>query len=975
MGSNNYTLFNVPFSENLIDYALKLVSDNCIFVFPTRISAAKAREKFLENWKFEDCEFISIDDFKDFLILPSEPPLTDEKRLLCLYQALTSEDKDFFHLYTYFDLIGWGNNFFQFFEELNDEKVNPDEIKNNVALQDWQEKFLAKILTIRENYQKLLKQKGFTDPIFYRVASQIKVPFTNYKVIWVNQFYYSNLELAILNALQDSENEVVVISQTENPDFNPQNRKITPLNLENLAKDDYLTEKIEVIETENEDQMVISFLGKLAQKQNIEGASAIIDSHFWDKHYRNLMDPARFDFSFAINLINSSPYQFLNVLREHLEALTTLSFQDKEISALPIKLILDAVGNESFVHYYFPEDTLQSKKILLQELTSLRKKDIYWLDKNLNCLQVFHNPPYFNKLTGLVDKHFALLEEIAKIKSPSDFINLIDNQDNSSSLNIKRMCSENEILYSDLLEQFYQRIANFASTDNLQLVQDWNAFFASSGKDLALNIFHLFLDYIENAGYKFSYEINKKNNPIPITNILDSRNLCYDNLIIFHAIEGEFPSAPKPVWLLNENQRGQLGLKTYNDLREWERYYFFRQILSSRNVLIYTYRNMELDIEPGSFVTELQHLDENHKLGDIQFHQEKATVLLSDLYKARQKKYVSDEFNLLSPYPNYLLNKEENQIIDKKEFFILPCEPQNDFGEDLSLTCSYYNLQQLLDNQFVWFIKWIQQLEEIDFRPQDTISAKTVGTLVHRFISDLLSPLNGEAIPLNKLQSVLCQPEEKLSAQFKSLLSLNDFFFTIPQNYSLQFLKDIYSSHLAQSMHIFYQNFLSPLLKNIQFTLFTESGKYEEGTTKDALLPYNDSENLENKIEVRLSGRSDLRIETPEFNIIVDFKTGQYNNNQLYFYIYLYYGINNDKKILLTFWDIKDMEATKSKIDEKEYYKDMEKAITWRNNIYDTLNKCVTEGYKLGKNVSQLNQMKRITRADLYHPNQGGNNE
>jgi len=157
--------------------------------------------------------------------------------------------------------------------------------------------------------------------------------------------------------------------------------------------------------------------------------------------------------------------------------------------------------------------------------------------------------------------------------------------------------------------------------------------------------------------------------------------------------------------------------------------------------------------------------------------------------------------------------------------------------------------------------------------------------------------------------------------------------------------------------------------------LFTESGKYEEGTTKDALLPYNDSENLENKIEVRLSGRSDLRIETPEFNIIVDFKTGQYNNNQLYFYIYLYYGINNDKKILLTFWDIKDMEATKSKIDEKEYYKDMEKAITWRNNIYDTLNKCVTEGYKLGKNVSQLNQMKRITRADLYHPNQGGNNE
>ncbi|MCB5245821.1 MAG: hypothetical protein LHW61_04100 [Candidatus Cloacimonetes bacterium] len=175
MGSNNYTLHYIPFSENLLDFALKQVSDNSILVFPTRVSAEKAREKFLRNWSFEDCEFISIDDFKDYLILPSEPPLTDEKRLLCLYQALKPEDKEFFHFYTYFDLINWGNNFFQFFEELNDENINPEEIKNRANLLQWQEEFLDKILVIRNNLKQLLNQKGLSDPIFYRLASQIKL--------------------------------------------------------------------------------------------------------------------------------------------------------------------------------------------------------------------------------------------------------------------------------------------------------------------------------------------------------------------------------------------------------------------------------------------------------------------------------------------------------------------------------------------------------------------------------------------------------------------------------------------------------------------------------------------------------------------------------------------------------------------------------------------------------------------------------
>jgi len=67
------------------------------------------------------------------------------------------------------------------------------------------------------------------------------------------------------------------------------------------------------------------------------------------------------------------------------------------------------------------------------------------------------------------------------------------------------------------------------------------------------------------------------------------------------------------------------------------------------------------------------------------------------------------------------------------------------------------------------------------------------------------------------------------------------------------------------------------------------------------------------------------------------------------------------------FWIIND-----NKIIEKTKYDDANK---WRNTIYETLYKCRAEGYKLPKTVTQLKQLKRITRADLYRPNQGGNNE
>ncbi len=100
------------------------------------------------------------------------------------------------------------------------------------------------------------------------------------------------------------------------------------------------------------------------------------------------------------------------------------------------------------------------------------------------------------------------------------------------------------------------------------------------------------LNYLKSA--KISIQRNEKLSPEwEISNLLDSRNRAITKVAFFQMIEGIVPSNPTPVWLFNESQRAKLGLKTYNDVRKWERYYFFRLLLCSEQAICLSYANQE----------------------------------------------------------------------------------------------------------------------------------------------------------------------------------------------------------------------------------------------------------------------------------------------------------------------------------------------------------------------------------------------
>ena len=116
--------------------------------------------------------------------------------------------------------------------------------------------------------------------------------------------------------------------------------------------------------------------------------------------------------------------------------------------------------------------------------------------------------------------------------------------------------------------------------------------------------------------------------------------------------------------------------------------------------------------------------------------------------------------------------------------------------------------------------------------------------------------------------------------------------------------------------------------------------------------------------------RADLRIEMEPEVLIIDFKTGARDVNQLIIYEWLYYLLDSriaEDKINSIFWMILDAKPSPEKITSQ-------KRDALLENILDTLSTTLAVGYLQGKKAQNRNRLKNITRADLYHPQREGQN-
>ncbi|HPB18986.1 MAG TPA: hypothetical protein PLL35_03950, partial [Candidatus Cloacimonas sp.] len=252
-----------PLSENLDTIVRELAKPDSILVFPTLSAAKKAQKDFLAKWDLSWRRFFSMEELRSALILPEQPLLTDDKRLLCLYLVMDESERQNFNIYSYSDIVDWGRRFFDFWEELGEECVSLEELQEKVNsgtffMQEWQSIYLQKIITIRSNYYKYISALGFSDAIFCLKPANITVPWQGLNFYYINQYYYSALEKQQLKAIEKAGNNVTLVTHGWEIQGDLDNWKEQEFSLAESWNSLPQKPVIEMIETDNETQMALA---------------------------------------------------------------------------------------------------------------------------------------------------------------------------------------------------------------------------------------------------------------------------------------------------------------------------------------------------------------------------------------------------------------------------------------------------------------------------------------------------------------------------------------------------------------------------------------------------------------------------------------------------------------------------------------------------------------------------------------------
>ncbi len=220
---------------------------------------------------------------------------------------------------------------------------------------------------------------------------------------------------------------------------------------------------------------------------------------------------------------------------------------------------------------------------LNREVFRLADEDVILLD--LNPEEQFPEHPgkenAFSELVALGKKLFPIVRRIVEMRTLEELIGIF-----SGDFDPESLASPQELEKTDILEQFWTSLANFQAIRSLGVVKDWGISSASG-----IGIFKLWHDFLKSKNLKLQQPEGSFTG-WEITNLLDAPTAVL-NAYPFCRRGRVLPQSPGSVWLLNESQRARLGLLSYETIRNWERYYFFRLILASNHAQIYCFRNLE----------------------------------------------------------------------------------------------------------------------------------------------------------------------------------------------------------------------------------------------------------------------------------------------------------------------------------------------------------------------------------------------
>ena len=751
-----------------------------VLIFPSNINLNIAAEYLQKQWSFETIKLMTMEDLNNLLCLSSRPCMQDAKRLLAFYQSLSAIIKEKYHLTDYFSSISFARQFFSLFEEIRAEGVHIDTVYTKLESQeyfsDWQTELWHDLLDIRSSYADYLELISFDDIIFTDLNFEIVEDYlsTYSNVVFCNQYYFTGSEEQLIERLSLSKT-IYIYEQT--------------LEEKKSSSAVYLYSSPNMVQMVNQMTLLLS----------AHDIRAIVDYDYLKSSWYPYLCKERFIKPLVLPFTHSSIYQYFQLLSNLFNSLVYVETKRKYL--FPLHEVYKSFTNPSF----YLIDSCNELFIRLAQ-----KGYLYFDPYEITYMLLETDSEVVKEI---ITSFSNLMKDLIIVRSMNELINKI--------MQFKQFSSGNE------LEEFYEKLSNLYTIEEFSIVVDWRSIFPSSSfKPLITDLLQFLLEYLGAGSLSVA---SHASGSIRFHTLLDTRNVIYDKIMIMNVNEGILPKSKSVDFLFNESQRKMIGLKTYEEIRDRERYYFMRLVKSSKECHILYIENETDNIERSSFVEELAGAIEGERMR---------------------------EEERINAFPTDLREEERINALHTEEF-------------PSKIYLNTYSIFEFLSDPYEWYFNYHLGYRKLKYPCKDRYDNRILGIVIHTFIESLFR--NGETLSDIKLKLT----DSNFESNYRKLV-YDTHINKTPHDFSGRYFENVLFPYVKSNIKQFFTS--EPFI-----SLCQRSAINIEHAISDTLFFRTD------KYEVYLSGRIDMLVTdiTKNQRFIIDFKTGREDKHQLYLYEWL----------------------------------------------------------------------------------------
>jgi len=745
------------YKESIIQNVVKneKYSQGTVFVFEN-IKSKKIAVKYYNKDNFSEKNlFLTFEEFKERVLLSERIVLREEKPALLFYKSIPSWIKEELNINNYYDVIDIAYNFINFYAELNDYGI--EKLEN---LNKWQKKMYDYFEIIKEEFYKLLEEKGYI--LAHQVNNfkylNLKI-FTGYnQIVYVNIIKSTKFEKRLIKMIEAKGFQTYYELQIKKYDFNEET-----LEIEQLSFPEDLN--IAYIESDSEEIDLLNLFKQIREKDNPKVISPDLEFIKSKKYLskNKLQVEEKYDFT------DTSIYKFLSCLYDLISSLE----KNGKYKLYKISDLILAFETEIFRSYY------QIDYEMYHKLLKLSNESYIYLDKKF-IKSNMEIPLYI-----CLNEIFEDIEAIFDVKNLKDCIEFLDRR-----IDLQKKDKTNKFVFEDVfikdnIAKYYEALSEIISIENMDIVDDWSEYFPNTG--IAENLFRMVLKFLRE---KKVQKIKVKEPENIIKNIFDVQydEIESDTLVIYNLNDSNFPSKKSHKFLLSEKQKKDLGILTSDKEKIYEKYRMIQIMTDYKEIIILGQHNEETGVGRASFVDELIY----SKKAKIY----KSEYDMNDFSKVIRMAYKNEKYKDI-----YVRNLDDN----------LPAVI-NDYEEN-TINLGYYDYNTLVNCPFKYYISRKQTLEQLKIENKYKLENKYIGIIAHKIF---------ERVSQEKKEEILKNNFYIDRKRLKKILEqiLNEDKLKIPQRYK-KYYREILFEAILKSVKEFYK-LLEIEFKHNKIELFTE---------------------------------------------------------------------------------------------------------------------------------------------------------